>query len=345
MSTPDNKLQVSPKVQRYSHSALQLYRLCPTRFKFHYQDKLTPIGFTPRHDLDFGNAWDAGLNKLRLTGDVDKARVAFAAAYPADQYPAELPVRSQGKTFSNGLVALEAYQSRWAEDDAYHKILHVQKRSEKEDPYSLKIDLITEDKRDGQVYAWDSKATSSYLDNKFWEYFDPSSQIRTYTDWVKGKFGHCGGFYIDATSFKHRSKAYTPRQGVDKGIQQPAGDWFSFARMMFNPNTDCIQLERDNSAYWVGRIEADKLSGNWGYNDQACHQYGRECEYFKLCSAGYTFPRDEELVLGYYRQQCPKVLDEGRCQLGLGHEGGCDPTVPVVEDYAVQEDAAEEAVS
>jgi len=204
--------------------------------------------------------------------------------------------------------------------------------------------LITRDSRDGQVYGWDSKTTASYLDNNYWGYLDPSSQVRTYADSIKRKFGHCGGFYIDAASFRHRSKAYTPRTGPDKGIQQPAGDWFSFARMCFNPNSNCLQLERDNFDYWVARIEADKASGLWGYNDQACHQFGRECEYLKLCSAGYVWPQDEELILNYYRQVCPRVLPEGRCQLDLGHEGDHDPIIPVPAQYVVELDEEEEAI-
>lgn len=343
MSEVTNMPEVSlQRVARYSHSSLQLYRLCPTRWKFHYQDHLEPTGFQSRHDLDYGGAYADGQAVLRRGGSIAEAQAAFALAYPAASYPSELPLRSQGKTFSNGLSALAAYQTRWAEDDAYHEVLEVEERNPATDPYSLKLDLVTRDKRDGQIYAWDSKTTGSNLDNNFWARFDPNSQVRFYTDHVNSKYGSCGGFYIDVTRFYRYKKAYTPRSGPEKGIQKPAGEYHDFARMIFNPNPDCIQLERDNSAYWIGRIEADKLSGEWGYNDQACHQYGRECEYFKLCSAGYTFPRDEELVLGYYRQQCPKVLDAGRCQLDLGHKEDHDPTLPVVEDYVVETEEAEE---
>lgn len=337
--------------RKYSHSMLSLYRACALKFRLRYEDRLVPTQPASRHDADYGNAWDAGLNTLYAKdGSVKKAQEAFAATYPQATYPSVLPMRSQGKTFSNGLAALKSYAARWREEDAHWTVLSIQDRDkDAEVDKILKLDLVVQDDRDGQVYGIDSKTTGGYLDNNYWMRFDPDSQVRFYTDHIKSKYGHCGGFYINAASFKHRSKAYTPRSGPDKGIQQPAGDWHSFARMVFNPNEDCLQLERDNFAYWVGRIEADRLSGTWGYNTQSCHMYGQECEYFKLCSAGYSWPRDEELILNHYRQMCPRVLDAGRCQLDLDHEGECDATpAQPANDYDVQledNEVIEDAVS
>lgn len=332
--------------QSYSHSALQLYRLCPLRFKSHYIDHLEPIQPANRHDLDFGGAWAAGLAALRKECSVVAAQAAFAAHYPENKYPNPLPSyrnSTSGKSFSNGLKALSEHAIRWADDDRFHEVLHIEEKMKNDDGHTLKLDLITRDTRDGQVYGWDDKSTSSYLNNDYWQRYDPDSQVRFYTDHIKKQFGHCGGFYINAARFYHYSKAYTPRVGPDKGIQKPAGDYVDMARMLFNPNEDCLQLERDNRAYWIGRIEHDKATGAWGYNDQACRQYGRECEYLELCSAGYTWPRDEELILGYYKQQCPVVLEQGRCQLGLDHAGEHDTTVAVQEDYEIEPEV-EEAV-
>lgn len=330
----------------YSHSALSLYRLCPLRFSLHYIHKLVPLQPPARHDLDFGAAWDAGLNALYADGgNLRLAQEAFTEAYPSASYPNPLPIRSQGKSFFNGLTALSSYCKRWHEEDSNWEVLEVQRR-QKGDGYDLKLDLIIRDKRDGEVYGVDNKTTASYLDNEYWKRFQPSSQVRTYADYLKKRFGHCGGFIINVTTFKHRSRAYTPRQGPQKGEQLPAGDWFDFARMVFNPNAECLRLERESSAYWQMRIEADKAYGQWGYNDQSCHAFGRECEFYKLCEAGYSFPADEELVLSYYRQQCPKVLDAGRCQLRWKHEGECDPTIAMQRDFEIitEEDEFEDAI-
>ncbi len=342
MTTP----LIEIKGRQYSHSSLSLYRLCPLRYKLRYIDHLEPIQSSGRHDLDFGAAWHAGLAAWYTTGNAGTALDCFAAAYPANQYPSVLPVNSQGKTYENGLRGLAAYIERWQEDDKHWTVLSVEEReTDDANDRVLKLDMVVRDDRDGQVYGVDHKASGGYLDARFWQRFEPNSQVRMYTDRLTERYGHCGGFIINAASFKHRSRAYTPRTGPDKGVQLPAGDWHSFARMTYNPNTNALQLERESSAYWVSRIESDRESGVWGYNDQSCHAYGRECEYYSLCSVGYSWPQDEELILNHYRQQCPRVLTEDRCQLDLEHEGECDPTRPeiVEQDCEVETDGDIEA--
>lgn len=334
----------------FSHSALSTYRACSLKYALHYEYHLEPLEPPSAHDQNYGLAWHEGIAALYSpNGTVRKAQEAFTSAYPESAYPSVLPVRSQGKTFSNGIRALASYATRWREEDSFWEVLQVEQLENMDgaEDRVLRLDLVVRDKRDGQVYGVDTKTTSSYLDNDFWKRFEPDSQVRTYTQHIKNQYGHCGGFYINAATFKHRSKAYTPRTGPDKGVQQPAGDWHAFARMVFNPNADCLELERDNFAYWTSRIERDRSSGKWGYNTQSCHMYGQECEYFKLCSAGYSWPRDEELIFGYYRQQCASVLDTGRCQLDLGHEGEHDATPPLAQDdYQIEtEEEIEDAVS
>lgn len=331
----------------YSHSQLQMYRACGLKYKFHYVDQLVSLQPGSRHDLDFGKAWAEAMKSLRLEGSVYLAQAAFAAAYDPQSYPNPLPVWSQGKSFQNGMNAIAAYPTHWQEEEQYWEILSVEelKEAASSDEWVLRLDLIVRDSRDNQVYGVDDKTTGKYLDQKYWMSFDPDSQIRFYTDYIVRRYGHCGGFYINAASFKHRSKAVTPRSGPDKGRQLPAGDWFSFARMLFNPNENALQLERDNMTYWTERIQQDRKSGNWGYNDQQCYRGGIECEYLKICSAGYQWPQDKELLLSYYRQQCLEVLQEGRCVLDAGHDGDHLPTLPPEADFVIETDEeVEEAV-
>jgi hypothetical protein len=329
---------------RYSHSMLSLFRTCPLRFALHYRHHLVSVQPSPRHDPDFGAAWDEALNTLYLGGSTEAAQEAFAGAYPKDQYPDPLPPWSQGKSFQNGMAAIAAYQDRWFADDQFWDILSIQQRQDDDEERTLKLDLVVRDRRDGLVYGIDNKTTGQYLDQKYWSSFEPDSQVRSYADHINTKYGHCGGFIINATSFKNRSKAYTPRTGPDKGTQLPAGDWFRMERLMLNPNEACLQLERDNFAYWTERIAQDEAAGVWGYNTESCFKYGRPCEFLQLCEKGYTWPNDRELILSYYRQTCPRVLPEGRCVLDLDHEGEHSAELPRQTDFAIEEDAVEEGV-
>jgi hypothetical protein len=334
-------------MSNFSHSMLSLYRSCPLKFRYRYEEHLTPLQPPSRHDMDYGNAIHKALAVLYgEDGSIKLAQEAFANAYPADRFPDPLPPWSQGKTFENGLAVIRGYAKRWYEEDRHWKVLHIEDyvKEEGEDARSVRLDLIVEDQRDEQVWAIDHKVTGQYLDTNYFSRFEPDSQVRTYVDHVKKRFGHCGGFIINAITCKHRSKAYTPRQGPNKGIQQPAGNWYDFARVAFNPNSECLQLETDNTAYWVARIRQDRESGLWGYNTEQCHRGGVECEYLKLCAAGYSLPSDEELVLSYYRRQCPVILEGGRCQSNMGHEGWHDARIRTMDttDYSVSTDEEEE---
>lgn len=338
-------------MHRYSYSQISTYASCPTLYKFRYEDSLVQVGES-QHDLRFGKAWDAALNMIYSGGNIDNARVAFSQTYPLADYPAALPLWSQGKSFQSGIDGIADYVEHWRDDDEFWEVVSVQSRDKYEadggDERTVVLDLVIRDRRDGLYYGVDTKSTGKYLDSDFWLQFDPHSQIRQYVDHLQEKYGECGGFYINAASFRHRTKAYTPRKGPDKGVQLPAGDWRDFKRMIFNPNTEAIQAERVNFSSWVRRIEQDRESGIWAYNTNYCKRGPIVCPYHKICSAGYQWPRDRELIEGQYRQRCTRIASNGeRCWLTPGHEGEHDATRPIVQDYEIDiaESEIEEAES
>lgn len=326
---------------RYSYSQISTYAACPLLYKLHYLDNLVPRQEHGRHDLDFGAAIHDALSVLYSpTGNLKLAREAFAASYPEARYPPELPYWSQGKSFQGGLAAIGAYVNQWRDEDAWWDVVSVERMNTSDDGEErrlVKLDLVVRDKRDGLIYGVDHKCTGRYLDANYWAAFDPHSQIRQYVDQIQKRYGECGGFYINALSLRHRTKAYTPRKGPDKGVQLPAGDWCEFKRMCFNPNADAVASERENFSAWVRRIESDKESGVWGYNTDHCVRGPITCEYHKLCSAGYQWPRDADLIDAHYRQQCIRIAKDGnRCQLEPhGDEIAHDSTRPVVADYEI----------
>lgn len=335
---------------RYSHSQLQTYIACPLKYRLRYIEQLVPLaGDREEHDLRYGRAIDAALNTYYACNySVVGAQKAFALSYPASEYPATLPYWSPGKSFQNGLNAIAAYTEHWQDDDQHWEVIGVQSSQRLEEDSDsdrlVRIDLVIRDRRDGLIYGVDHKATGKYLDKDFNAKFDPHSQIRQYVDRLQRKYGQVGGFYINALSFKHRTKAYTPRSGPDKGIQLPAGDWYAFKRLIFNPNAEAISAERENFDGWVAKIESDRASGTWGYNTEHCVRGPFICEYHQICSAGYSWPRDSELITNYYRQQCIRLAGNGeRCQLEPGHEGDHDPTKRVQPEFEIEMDEIEEA--
>lgn len=334
---------------RYSYSQISTYASCPTLYKFRYEDSLVNLSES-EHDLRFGKAWDAAMNAWYEQGNIGLAQEAFANRYPRSDYPATLPLWSQGKTFQSGLDGIAEYVETWREDDQWWEVVSVQSRDKYEtddgDSRTVVLDLVVRDKRDGLIYGADNKSTSKYLNSDYWLQFDPHSQIRQYVDHLQRKYGECGGFYINAASFRTRVKAYTPRTGPDKGVQLPAGDWRDFKRMCFNPNADAVHMERTNFTSWVRKIEQDRESGVWGYNTDHCKRGPIICPYHRICSAGYQWPRDRELIESYYRQRCTRVAATGeRCWLAPDHEGKHDSTKPVIPDYEIDlSEDVEEAV-
>lgn len=337
-------------MHRYSYSQIACYQSCPLKYKLRYVDQLVPLGRESEHDLQYGRAIDNALNQFYLTGLLVNARAAFASSYPASEYPATLPYWSPGKTFSNGIAAINAYGAYWQEDDQNWEVISVQSQTvqvvadEIEDGDRLvRLDLVIRDKRDGLIYGVDHKTTGKYLDKDYWSKFSPHSQIRQYVDRLQKKYGQCGGFYINALSFRHRTKAYTPRSGPDKGVQLPAGDWFAFKRQVFNPNAEAVQAEQANWDNWTGKIEQDRASEQWAYNTDQCVRGPIICEYHQMCDAGYTWPRDRELIENYYRERCIRLAKDGeRCQLAPDHEGEHDSTKPEQLDFEI--DIAEENI-
>jgi hypothetical protein len=332
---------------RYSYSQISAYASCPTLYKLRYEDQLVQIGES-EHGLRFGKAWDAALNVLYSPqGSVKAAQQAFIDSYPEADYPLALPLWSLGKSFQSGLDGIIEYARHYHEEDGNWEVVSVQSRDKHEtsdgDERTVVLDLVVRDARDGMIYGVDSKTTGKYLNSDYWLQFDPHSQIRQYVDHLQSKYGECGGFYINAASFRNRTKAYTPRKGPDKGVQLPAGDWREFRRMCFNPNREAIEAERGNFTSWVRKIETDRESGEWGYNTQYCKRGPIVCQYHKICSSGYQWPRDQQLIEAHYRQCCTRIAKNGeRCWLTPGHEGEHDSTRPVVQDYEI--DIAEENI-
>lgn len=314
----------------FSHSAQSLYRDCGRKFQLDKLVHLVPRGHRIGHDLRFGSAGHEAMAALYSGAAIKDVGNAFKLAYPVDQYPDPLPSASQGKSQENFLAMLWAYiNTQWKEDRENWEVLEVERPQVSEGlgqyDHMLVLDLIVRDKNDGLIYGVDHKFTGKYLKD-IWAKYEFHSQIMMYAEQIRRRFGQCAGFVLNAFSLRHRSRAYTPRSGPDEGVQLPAGDWFSFGRMIYTPDANHLAIERVNVMNTIDKIRHDILYDSFTYNTGMCFAGSQwECQYYGLCSAGYTWLRDRYQIEENFKQVCYKQISgESRCHRDIDHDGDCD---------------------
>lgn len=289
----------------YSNSQLQSFKNCPLQYRYQWLLKLrSRDDETSDHHLRFGSAIHAGLERLYLGRPLVEVKEAFL-----DTYPRQLDLNDKAKTRETGLIALRDYIQRWREEDRKWKVIAIENRSD--DPWSVKPDLVVEHVEHGGTWLVDHKTTGQYLNYRYWERFEPNSQITHYLDYARERYGPIEGFIINAISFRYRERAY-------KG--EPAGFWCNFERQVFNRNESQLEHERQSRAHWIQQIRTCEVVNFWPTNTNSCYQ----CAYRPLCAAGWDWERDRELVeIGYY-QSCGELFGKGEyCTLEVGHAGGC----------------------
>lgn len=287
----------------YSNSELQTFKTCPLQWRYYWDLKLRRRDDeTSEHHLRFGQAIHAGLEQLYRGAPLIEVKRAFEAGYPRQLDPTD-----KAKTRDTGLIALKEYIQRWREEDKQWRVVAIETRSD--DPWSVYPDLVVEHVEHGGLYLVDHKTTGQYLNYRYWERFEPNSQITHYLDYAREKYGPVEGFIINAISFRYRERAY-------KG--EPAGFWCAFERQMFNRNPSQLEFERQSRAHWIQQINICKAVQFWPTNTNSCWQ----CQYRPLCAAGWSWDTDSELIEIQYRQVCDaRFNNDDRCVLDAGHDG------------------------
>ena len=283
----------------YSNSYIQQFKTCPLSCYLRYEVGLKKIeDERTEHHLNYGNAIHSALRQIYLGNSLEFAKKRFL-----EDYPTQLDPDDHAKTQENGLKLLEAYVKRWSDEDKKWKVIAVEVRDEfdygQEDAFSVKPDLIMENIAFGGIYGFDHKTVggkNANLSYDFWGRFDPNSQITKYVSFIKSKYGDCSGFYINAIGVGFRQRAY-------KG--EPAGFWMRFERQMFNRNSSQLQVEQEDTKYWIERIEHSKSTDVFGMNTESC----RWCSFKPICSAGWRWPSDSELITIQY-QVSPRVTEK-----------------------------------
>lgn len=288
----------------YSNSQLQSFKLCPLSYYLRYEVGLKKIEDEgTEHHVNYGSAIHEGLKRIYLGESLEASLKAFK-----DAYPTQLDSNDNAKTQANGVTLLTAYVKRWSEEDKKWRVVSVEEREGFDygqvDAFSVKPDLIMENIAFGGIYGFDHKTVggkNATLSYEFWGRFDPNSQISKYISFIKSKYGDCSGFYINAIGLGFRQRMY-------KG--EPAGFWYRFERQMFNRNSSQLQVEQEDTKYWIERIEQSRATGQFGMNTESC----RWCTYKPICSAGWRWPQDQELIEIQYARIEGKPKENSTCQ-------------------------------
>jgi hypothetical protein len=219
-------------------------------------------------------------------------------------------------------VALAEYIKRYRnEDKRQWRIIEIETRSD--DPWSVKPDLVVENVEHGGLYLVDHKTTGSYLNYRYWERYQPNSQITHYLDYAQSRYGPIEGFIINAISFRFREKQY-------KG--EPAGFWCAFERQTFNRKPEQLQYERDSRADWIRDIEHSRENHFWRTNTDSCWK----CQFKPICAAGWTWEEDRELIQLQWKQVCAIECDGGFCVEARGHSGKHSSVEVAAEPFEIE---------
>lgn len=289
----------------YSNSQLQTYKSCPLQWRYYWDLRLRQVDDEGGdHHLRYGHAIHKALEVIYSDGTLREAQDRFL-----EHYPRQLDINDKAKTRQGGLTALAQYVTRWKDEDREWRVIEIETRSD--DPWSVKPDIVLEHREHGGYWLMDHKTTGQYLNYRYWERFQPNSQITHYLDYGIAKYGQIEGFIINAISFKFRERAY-------KG--EPAGFWCNFERQKFNRRLEQIDYERRSRQSWIDDIERSRAAGFWRTNTDACYR----CPYKTICAPGWTWEDDRDLIEIQYYQACDALLDaDEHCVLRDGHDGDC----------------------
>lgn len=283
---------------KLSNSKLNQYRMCPRSFFYKHICNIEPIdeGET-EHDRSFGKAIHCGIEELYKTGDINTAIYHFKEAYPQ-----QLNLEDEAKTQENGITLLRAYWNTYQVQMKDWKVIAIEVLDEYEPIegiiFRVKLDLVAENVKYGGIYGFDWKTTGKSLNYQYWGQFNPNAQISTYFDYITSKFGQCAGFYIDAMSFGHRKRAY-------KG--EPAGFHYKLERQLFSQTKDQLADWRDSEREWHSMLMVSHQTNKFPMNTHSC----RFCSYRPICSAGWNWESDRDLILCQYTERSTNEQPKG----------------------------------
>lgn len=268
---------------KISNSRLDLYNLCPRKYKYSYIEKLrTPTVYS---SLVFGKAIDEALNYILICKrdnkkiNKNKALKIFLdklddwdKSFKFEFYKKEVPKEALELNDPDKLMAvLERFKTigkaiiqTYIEDvlPKFKRIIDVQLerkvQNQEQDELTMVIDFIAE-LEDGRIVLMDNKTTSSttsYRDVK------NSQQLALYSEHFDVKY--CGYLVLNKEINKEGKVDW--ELIVDEPLETKRADVY----------TDLVKT-------------LDKIKNQeYHKNEKACFSFGRKCEFYSYCKFGNT---------------------------------------------------------
>lgn len=288
----------------YRNSTVGDYIRCPLNFNFRHNLHLQRIDSgIGEHHLVYGQAIHEALRIIYTENDLEKAQAKMRECYPKQLDPDDL-----AKTADNAVFALEKYVEHYDWDKDW-EVLSVEETDWDGNYVAVTPDMVVKDRNDN-IFIVDHKTTGRYLNFDYFADFDPNSQVTHYIQRTKERFGNCDGFIVNAMRF-----AFLKRASKDRA----AGFNVEFERQCFQRTAQQIERTMRSTEEWIKEIERSHESGYWraAETPSAC----RFCSYKSICSSGWSWEDDAELITNLFRQVCDVPLGVNRCNRDLDHKG------------------------
>ena len=271
----------------YDSTMLNDFRRCPQFFNNrHVKGLVLDGGSKHTNPLAAGGAIHKGVEKWfqgKYFGKVEDAAVAVRASWGED----DLFLPEKAKYTQGFLTAVMAgYAEAWPRENDSFKVLANEQWLQSGN-YGGIVDRLVEFE-DG-VYVMDTKTTSGWVNERYIEAFQLSSQLRGYV-WLARQAGYdCQGAYLDAI---HLDTRYHKVKASD------------FVREKILFSEEQISSWRSNFLHTQDTIKGITIEipegegGRWPQNDQRCFDWNRPCPYWRLCTA--VIPENE---LDFYKEE------------------------------------------
>jgi CRISPR/Cas system-associated exonuclease Cas4 (RecB family) len=288
----------------YRNSAVSDYIRCPLAFHFAHNLHLQKIDDdSGEHHRRFGQAIHSALEVIYVDRDLEKAKVKMRECYPV-----QLDTEDLAKTVDNACFALEKYIEHYDWDKEW-TVLSTEETDYDGSYVAVTPDMVVKDRNDN-IFIVDHKTTGKYLNYDYFSDYDPNSQVTHYVQRTRERYGHCDGFIVNAIRF-----AFLKRASKDRA----AGFNVEFERQVFQRTSSQIQRTERSTEEWIEEIEHSRRRGHWraAETSSAC----KFCSYKSICSAGWSWEDDEELITNVFRRVCQQKIGNDYCNLDLNHSG------------------------